>query len=84
MDKETETQLHFLTSSGERQSDRLVADCLVGLASFLHGHYVQVDGKRYKMKVLTHDEKVMFDIEGLPGFDHIEFVITKTGWGRGV
>lgn len=81
---DTEATLHFQADSGERQSDRLVADCLVGISGLLHGHYVQVDGKQYKIKVLTHEEKVMFDIQGLPGFDHIEFVVEKTGWGRGV
>lgn len=84
MDKETEATLHFHTASGEQQSNRLVADCLVGLIALLHDKYVQVDGKQYKMKVLSHDEKVIFDIQKLPGFEHIEFVIKKTGWGRGV
>lgn len=84
MDKETEVQLHFLTSTGERQAERLIEDCYVGLTNLLHEKYVQIDGKQYKMRVLTHEGKVMFDIENMPGFDHVEFCIKNTGWGRGV
>lgn len=84
MDKETEAQVHFQMESGKRQSDRLVGECFVSLSGLLHGTYVQIDGKQYKIKVLTHKGKLMFDIMDLPGFDHVEFCIEKTGWGRNV
>lgn len=84
MDKETETQIHFQMESGKNQSDRLVHECLIGLAGLLHNQYVQVDGKQYKIEVIKQVGSVMFDIKDLPGFDHIEFNIEKTGWGRGV
>lgn len=86
MDKETEAQVHFQMESGKRQSDRMVEDCFVGLVSLLHDQYVQVDGKPYQMKVVSKpdSDKILFDIRDLPGFDHIEFVIKKTGWGRGI
>lgn len=83
-DKETEATLHFHTESGRNQSNRLMQECFVGLSGLLHGTYMQIDGKQYKIKVLTHEGKLMFDIMDLPGFDHVEFVIEKTGWGRGV
>lgn len=86
IDEETKAEIHFQTESGRRQSDRLVEDCFVGLISLLHDQFVQIDGKQYQMKVISKpdDDKIMFDIRDLPGFDHIEFVIKKTGWGRGI
>jgi hypothetical protein len=81
---EDEARIHFQMESGQRQSDRLVQDCLDGLTMLLHKQYVQVNGKGYPVKVVAADGRIMFDIRGLPGFDHIEFIIEKTGWGRGV
>jgi hypothetical protein len=75
-------QIHFAMQKGKRDSDRLVEECYIGLAGLLHGTYVQIDGNGYLIKVLAHEGKVMFDIKNLPGFDHVEFVITKTGWGK--
>lgn len=80
-----DARAHFEMSSGQRQSDLLVQDCLDGLTALLHGQYLQVQGKLYRVKILsTQENKILFDIKDLPGFDHIEFCITKTGWGRGV
>lgn len=81
-----ETQAHFGMEKGRRDSDRLMEDCFVGLISLLHDQFVQVDGKQYQMKVISKpdSDKIMFDIRDLPGFDHVEFVIKKTGWGRGI
>lgn len=74
-------QADFALRKGKRDSDRLVDDCLVGLAALLQGTFVQVDGKEYPIKVIGQERRLMFDIEGLPGFDHVEFTIEKTGWG---
>lgn len=83
-DKDTEAHLHFLTVNGQRSSERLVEDCFVGLTALLHEKYVQIDGKQYLIKVVSHEGSLMFDIKNLPGFDHLEFVIKNTGWGRNV
>lgn len=79
-----DTQAHFAMEKGKRDSDRIVEDCFAGLISLLHDQWVQVDGKLYQIKVVSkpNSEKIMFDIRNLPGFDHIEFVTKKTGWGR--
>jgi hypothetical protein len=78
-----ETQAHFAMEKGKRDSDRLVQDCLDGLARLLHEQLVGVDDKLYRMKVIgKNGGKIMLDINGLPGFDHIEFTVEKTGWGR--
>jgi len=85
MSIEDEAKVHFQLSTGKRQSDLLIQDCFDGLTALLQGQYVQVKGKSYRIKILSmKNEKILFDIEYLPGFDHVEFCITKTGWGRGV
>ncbi len=81
---ENDAQTHFQMESGKRHSDRMVEDCFVGIALLLTGRHVQVDGKAYPIKLLKAEGKLMFDIMGLPGFDHVEFCIEKTGWGREV
>lgn len=81
---ENDAQIHFQMESGKRQSDRMVEDCFAGIALLLTGRHVQVDGKAYPIKLLKTDDKLMFDIVGLPGFDHVEFCVEKTGWGREV
>lgn len=84
MDKELETQAHFLIESGNRKSERLVEDCFTGLCRLLHKQWVQVDGKMHQIKVIGSGTRITFDIMDLPGFDHVEFTVTKTGWGHAV
>lgn len=81
MSDDTNLQVHFTVEKGRRDSDRIVQDCLDGLVPLLHHKFVQVDGKLYQMVVVAQEGKIMFDIRDLPGFDHVEFVIKKTGWG---
>lgn len=84
MDKETGAQIHFQMESGKNQSDRMVQDCLDGLAAHLDSSYVTVGDNIGVMKIVNKEGRIMLDIKGLPGFDHIEFTIEKTGWGRDV
>lgn len=79
-----ETQAHFAMQKFRRDSDRMVEDCFVGLIALLHKAWVQIDGKQYQVEVISKpdSQKIMFDVRDLPGFDHIEFCIEKTGWGR--
>jgi hypothetical protein len=79
-----ETQAMFGIRKGQRESDRLVQDCLDGLTLLLHDKYVQINGKGYPVKVIAGEGRIMFDIRNLPSFDHVEFTLEKTGWGRGV
>ncbi len=35
------------------------------------------------IKILSIDnEKILFDVFNIDGFDHVEFKITQTGWGK--
>lgn len=74
-------QAYFALEKGKRDSDRLVEDCLAGLALLLNDTFVQVNGRMYPIKVIGREGRIMLDIKNLPGFDHIEFTIEKTGWG---
>lgn len=83
MPSDFDTEVHFTLEKGKRDSDRMVQDCLDGLTLLLHDQYVQVQGKGYRVAIVaSKNGRIMFDIRDLPGFDHIEFCIEKTGWGR--
>jgi len=86
---EEEARIHFELESGKNQSDRMVYAVLGALAKHLDNHII-VDGNMYDIRVLgapterNGEISLMFDVKDLPGFDHIEFTIKKTGWGRNV
>lgn len=77
-----ELQGKLAIEKGRRDSERLMQDCFDGLSLLLHDQHVQVNGKGYPIKVINHNGKLMFDIRDLLGFDHVEFTVEQTGWGR--
>ena len=79
-----ETQSHFAITKGRVESDRVTRECLKALQKLMDGKHVRVCGKKAKIRIVgdVKDNKFMLDIVGLNDFDHIEFTVTKTGWGR--
>lgn len=85
MTNETE----FLMKHGENASDRLVRDLLFAIAETLEKHGVIYADGFYKIKrvgtgVFKRDgaHHLLIDVKNAGGFDHIEFCVTKTGWGK--
>lgn len=84
MPSDFETQAHFATQKGKRDSDRLAEECFSKIASLLTGHDVTIAGREGRLVVLggKTGEHLMFDVRFETGSpDHIEFTVRKTGWG---
>lgn len=80
----------FMIPSSQRNVERTVPDLLDAIATALTETVIQYEGKEFKLHVLTpsflEDKQqwnLMFDVRD-PNecFDHIEFSIRQTGWGR--
>jgi hypothetical protein len=85
----------FLVKHGRNTTDRMAAGLLEAIADMLPG-FLYYNGKKCRMKLLeVNDNKgigtdaetgefvLRFDIiDPDENFDHVEFAIRKTGWGR--
>lgn len=87
---ENETQAMFALKHGHNQTDSMVYDLMVSLSGLINASEVDFRGKKCKLKLLGlsrhgDDENfsLLFDVKNPDDtFDHVEFKITKTGWGR--
>ena len=74
-------------SHGENTSDRLVPELLKAIGKKLSEGIV-LNGQTFLVKPLCEPTErdgqynLLFDVKDIAGFDHIEFKITKTGWGK--
>lgn len=86
MNKDLEIQANFAIEKGKRETDRLISDCLKEIRCALEGKEISLRGRLCKLKALSKDdnfEKLVFDVlNPSDTYDHIEFTIKKTGWGR--
>jgi hypothetical protein len=82
----------FALKHGSNTTDRITPDLLKAIMETLANHGVVYNGDvRYCIPlgvgVDTDPDgewRLLFDIKGVDGFDHIEFKVTKTGWGKNV
>ena len=89
MNDDFTTQVDFAAQKGIRDTDRLVTECLMAIAPLLDGKTVRIEDKDCAVVCLKAHEKgkpyLMFDIrDPNETYDHIEFTVNKTGWGRGL
>jgi len=85
---ETPIDLHI--DHAKRTSDRISHEILLAISEFLRGKELPINGNAVTLKPLgetgvgvRNDElSLLFDVLGVDGFDHIEFKVVKTGWGR--
>lgn len=81
-------QVHFAIEHGKRTTDRMVQGLLEAISRKL-SEGIEYDGRKLQIKQLgsimkTNCEvRLLFDVQNHDDtFDHIEFKVTKTGWGR--
>jgi hypothetical protein len=80
----------FVHKHGENVTERMVPTLMEALAGLINKSEINHNGRSCKLKVLgsvKQDEddewSLMFDVlDPDDTFDHVEFNITKTGWGR--
>lgn len=80
----------FILKHGSRTTDRMVPDLLSAVRSKFDGAEINYNGKSCQIKCLGEpyqggdgEWKMLFDVKNPDEtFDHVEFLITKTGWGR--
>lgn len=73
------TDAMFALKNGQNTSDRLETDLIAAIVETLVTHGITFNGKKCEIKPFG---TLGFDIKGVDGFDHIEFKLVKTGWGR--
>lgn len=91
IDKSELDKAAFALKHGKNTSDRLVPDIMQGISDILDGNRVFFNGRSCAIKKLgevrQRDGEWRFSFDVLnpdETFDHIEFTVTKTGWGRGI
>lgn len=72
-------QTELAIQKGIRESDRIAQDLIAVIQDILVSSSYEYNGKPIEFKAFG-DKGI--DIKGVDGFDHIEFTITKTGFGR--
>lgn len=83
-------ETHFQIESGNNISDRIAPILLRNMFFIMKDMKVPFQGKMCTLKLVGEPYKnetsgeweLMFDVMGVEGFDHIEFILTQTGWGR--
>lgn len=84
--KDFEIQTNFAFEKGKRDTDRLVSKILLAFLRKLEGQHIEVNGKQCTIRRVGRgdiNDKLMVDIlNPTDEYDHIEFTIEKTGWGR--
>lgn len=81
MNTSHEEATNFHLPKGKRDSDRLEADIVKLLVDKLEGQTIVFEGKECQLKRFGN---IGVDVLGIEGFDHVEFCIKKTGWGRNI
>lgn len=86
---ENEDQLEFSLKHGKNVTDRMVPDLLQAISVVLNHNLLSYNGKTCEMKQLGNiierdgEWSLLFDVKNPDEiFDHVEFKIVKTGWGR--
>jgi len=78
---DTTNQADFIIKKSNREIELFRKILFDKLCKKLDG----MDIEGITVSVLSMDsDKILFDMRGVEGFDHIEFKITQTGWGRSV
>lgn len=93
MDVDLETTREFALRKGRNVSNRLVEEILLAVSEqLIHGRTIRLGDRNVIVTVVAgtgvgkrgEDEtaSLLFDVR-IPGhgFDHIEFKVSKTGWG---
>lgn len=83
------TQVMFAQQSAINESSRLCLDWLDAIASHLDGKTLTVNGRSCTMHKVGNavvaesgESQIMLDVrQPSDNLDHIEFTLTKTGWG---
>lgn len=88
---ENETQAMFAKKHGETTTNIMEPDLLAAIATLIDQKEVIYHGKPCQVKVLTVSKndvgkwRLLFDVKNPDDtFDHVEFNVVKTGWGRGL
>lgn len=89
MDKDTAASVGFLIKHGGNTTDRIVPDLLRSIANLINKSEIEYNGRKCKLRQLGEPRsrdggwRFTFDVLNPDDtFDHVEFTITKTGWGR--
>ncbi len=78
VDQSIEAQMHI--EKAQREAARVSKELFRRLADYLDGKEISRD---IKVSVLcVRENNILFDLRGVDGFDHIEFKIEQTGFGR--
>lgn len=82
-------QALFALKHGKNVTDRMVPDLLTAIGNKLNGTSIKYNGRICELKILgdvserNGEVSLLFDVlKPDKTFDHVEFKITKTGWGR--
>lgn len=84
-------EIRMAENHGRNTTNRTAEELLTVIGEMINKQTVEYNGKLVKLKTLTEKPSVgkngevalMFDALNPDNtFDHIEFTITKTGWGR--
>jgi len=86
-----EEKAAFIMRHGSNTTDRMVPDLMEAIISCLEINGIKIGDKSVRVKRLgagvtaspDGETRLLFDVlDPDDTFDHIEFKITKTGWGR--
>jgi hypothetical protein len=85
-------ELAFSLEHGKNTTNRMVESLLIAIAQVINTSHITYEGKSCRLKCLgagvsksdeTGEWRLLFDVlDPNDMFDHVEFKITKTGWGR--
>jgi hypothetical protein len=84
------TQAEFSVKHGRNTTDRMVPDLLQALADLINKSKIVYNGKECELKQLgdtvvsdAGEDMLVFDVKNPDDtFDHVEFKVVKSGWGR--
>lgn len=87
-----EQPIEILVSHAQRTSDRVTNEILLAISECIRGKELHLNGQTLTLKPLGEtgvgvrngELSLLFDVKHVEGFDHIEFKIVKTGWGKSV
>ena len=89
MEIENETQTQFALKHGDNVTDRMAQYLLNAIIETLAKHGIEYHGHKTIKQLgevdLGHDGeyRLLFDVKNPNDiFDHVEFKVVKTGWGR--
>lgn len=80
-------EIDFIIKHGNNTSNRLVPELLKAIGEKLSDG-ITLHGQNLRVKPLCDPIErdgqyiLLFDVKEVAGFDHIEFKIMKTGWGK--